>query len=184
MSDVHGGGVYDLRPFYVKGVGSFVCPEVHKVNHDATSASLALQHAWNYFELHSKQRMLLFNYFLIASLATVAGLAGCLQIPRLRMAGVGLGAMTVLTSFVFWKLDQRTAFLIKHGEDAITELETSLPLPSRVVYREPSRTAMRESGFVFSRLWTYGAVFRLVFGVMALVGLSGGLLAWWRVFAA
>jgi hypothetical protein len=37
--------------------------------------------------------------------------------------GSGLGLLLMLVSFVFWKLDQHTSFLIKHAETAIIDLE-------------------------------------------------------------
>ena len=34
------------------------------------------EYAWNYFELHAKQRMSLFNYFVLIAALLTAGLAG------------------------------------------------------------------------------------------------------------
>ncbi len=141
-----------------------------------------LEHAWRYFDLHAQQRMSLFNYFLIASGSVAAGLAASLQRSGLfQILGTGLGALLILISFVFWKLDQRSAFLVKHAEEALTELESTFQNPAvRLVYREPLRTAARESGFIITRMWTYGAVFRLVYAVMGIVGLTGAAISWAR----
>jgi hypothetical protein len=103
----------------------------------APSAKDMLEHAWRYFSLHAQQRLSLFNYFLLASGSVVAGLAACLQRSGLfQILGTGLGALLVLISFVFWKLDQRSAFLVKHAEEALTELESTFQNPAvRLVYR-------------------------------------------------
>jgi hypothetical protein len=137
-----------------------------------------LEHAWKYFTIHASQRLLLFNIFMVSSAATVAGLAACLQqSPLFSALGVGLGGILVLNAFVFWKLDQRSAFLVKHAEDALVEIERGFQKPeTRLVYREPLRTAGREQGFWLTRLWTYGAVFRFVFCIVAVAGILGAAL--------
>src|SRR5262249_47779818 len=98
---------------------------------------------------------------LLAAASITAGVAASL--PRdgiFSLLGAGLGLL-MLVSFVFWKLDQRTSFLIKHAETAIIELEDSLPVRvARVMTREPVRTAAKEQGWWFSRMWTCGTVFR------------------------
>jgi hypothetical protein len=135
-----------------------------------------LDHAWKYFTIHAQQRLLLFNVFMVSSGAIVAGLAACFQKSGLfTVLGAVLGGILTLNSFVFWKLDQRSAFLVKHAEDALIEFENTFPNPTtRLVYREPLKTASREQGFFATRMWTYGSVFRFVFVTMAIVGLAGG----------
>ena len=44
----------------------------------------------------------------------------------LRVVGIALGIFLAAVAFTFWKLDQRTAFLIKHAEQALQEAETLL----------------------------------------------------------
>ena len=86
------------------------------------------------FDLHAHQRMSLFNYFLIASGSVAAGLAASLQRSGLfQILGTGLGALLILISFVFWKLDQRTAFLVKHAEEALTERKHHISEPSGAI---------------------------------------------------
>jgi len=83
-----------------------------------------LTHAGRYFELHANQRMSVFNFFLALSGVVSAGLAALVQgSAHLIFLGILLGLLLVLVSFIFWKLDQRVSFLIKHAEDALSELE-------------------------------------------------------------
>lgn len=64
------------------------------------------------------------SFFLFASGAIAAGLAATLQgTPRFSSLGIALGALLMLVSFIFWKLDQRVSFLIKHAEQALAETE-------------------------------------------------------------
>jgi len=122
--------------------------------------------------------MLLFNFFLVLSGFVAAGLAACL--PRsgpYQLFGVALGFLLTLVSFVFWKLDQRTSFLIKHAEGAIAELEVAFPIAaSRLISREEDCTAADVSSkSILLRMWTYGFAFRFAFRVMGFVGFAGGI---------
>jgi len=147
----------------------------------------ALDHAWSYFQLHANQRITVFNYFVILSGVLAAGLAATIQgPPRLASLGVGLGLLLALLSYVFWKFDQRTAFLIKHSEDILRVLE---PDTAPVFADEVGKTdAAKKDG-----MWTYGKSFKVIFCVMGIVGLSGsavsalrycGLVSWEQPGAA
>jgi hypothetical protein len=136
-----------------------------------------LEHAWRYFALHAGQRMSMFNYFLILFGLVSAGLAGCLRADDLlRTAGIAMGLCLAVVAFTFWKLDQRTAFLIKLAEAALHEAE-ELALSAdaaRLFRREPSETENAQSiKHPLARVWTYGSSFRLVFCLAALVGFVG-----------
>jgi hypothetical protein len=134
------------------------------------------EHAWRYFELHANQRISIFNYFLVVSGAIAAGLATTLQgTPRFASLGIVLGGLLVLVSFVFWKLDQRSSFLIKQAEMALTETESAFPVESSCLFMfEPRNTkATSASMSWWHRPWTFGKAFRIVFIVMAVFGISG-----------
>ena len=135
-------------------------------------------YVWAYFELHARQRMSLFNFFLVLVAFVLAGLGHSIQEHgRFAPMGVLLGILLVLVSFVFWKLDQRVSLFLKLAEDALADLEPDFSVPSaRLVSREREKTKkLRKSTHQLS--WahhlTYGGSFRSVFRVMALVGLVG-----------
>ncbi len=130
--------------------------------------SMARDYAWKYFELHANQRMSTFNFFLILSGLVLAGLAGCVAGgDKLRTPGIGLAIGLSIVSIIFFKLDQRVSFLLKRAEDALSELEISLPLCARLFRDEPAATevARRQEA-----IWTYGKSFRGLFLVTFLVG--------------
>ena len=85
------------------------------------------KYVWNYFQLHATQRMTTFNFYVvIASLLTTA-LAGTFANGFVHpWLGVPLGVALAVISFVFWKLDQRVSFLIKHAESSLIEIEAKL----------------------------------------------------------
>lgn len=130
-----------------------------------------LDHAWRYFALHAGQRMSMFNYFVIVFGVVSAGLAGCLRTEgKLRLLGVALGLALAVVSFVFWKLDQRTAFLIKHAEAALAEAEDAYSVQAALFRREPQDTADAK---MVAGMWTYGKSFRTVFFLGGGFGLAG-----------
>lgn len=148
-----------------------------------------LEHTWRYFELHANQRMSVFNFFVVMSGALAAGVAASLQgSPKLAGVGIVLGTLLPLVSFVFWKLDQRVSFLIKHAESALADIEASLPAKSaRLFSLEPASTvAAKQNVSPWVRQWSYGRSFRLIFVVMALFGLCSAILAglkFWSVLS-
>ena len=88
------------------------------------SSEQAVEHAWKYFELHSNQRITLFNYFLfiMAGLGTAVGVI--LQSSnKFSYVGIFISIFIIVVSVVFWKLDQRTSFLIKQSEQVFKKLE-------------------------------------------------------------
>ena len=138
------------------------------------------EHAWRYFELHANQRIAVFNYFLVVSGAIAAGLATTLQgTQRFASLGIALGGLLVLVAFVFWKLDQRVSFLIKLAESALSETEHAFSAHSVCLFLfEPRNTsAAAANASWWSRHWTYGKAFRLVFVVMAVFGIAGATLS-------
>lgn len=143
----------------------------------------AHDHAWRYFELHAGQRLTLFNFFTVLTGFATAGIAATLQgSARFSILGVALGALLVLLSFVFWKLDQRAAFLVKHAE-AVQKLAEAelLPEAARLVATEPTAFAAAQSADArFRRVWTFGASFRLIFGAAALFGTVSAVLCGFR----
>ncbi len=132
----------------------------------------ALDHAWAYFALHAAQRITVFNYFVVFAGILCTGLAATVQAPnRLAFVGIALGLLLSMLSFLFWKLDERTSFLVKHAEDTIKALE---PTIAAVVTTEVNKTTAAETN---DGLWTYGQVFRTIFWAMGIVGIAGALLS-------
>jgi len=139
-----------------------------------------LEHAWRYFELHAGQRLTSFNFFIVMSGAEAAGMAASIQgRVEFSILGAGLGILLVLTSFVFWKLDQRVSFLIKHAEEYIASSERMLlPEDGRIFSAEPKSFSDHRSNKCFwERAWTYGRCFRVVFFTMGMVGAVGAIVS-------
>jgi hypothetical protein len=77
----------------------------------------ALDHAWNWFNLHASQRMQTFNFFLVASAALIAAYASLLE--KYHWAALIVGLTGAWISYWFTRLDSRTRQLIEAGENVL-----------------------------------------------------------------
>ena len=133
-----------------------------------------VEHAWKYFILHSTQRMTLFNYFLFIMAALGAGLGATLQATnKLEYMGVYLSLFVVIVSIIFWKLDQRTSFLVKQSESILKILEGNSDSAIGIFINENANLIEENKNRnYFRKILTYGAVFRFTFGVTGFVGIG------------
>jgi hypothetical protein len=132
--------------------------------------------AWEYFKVHAQQRMSLFNFFVVfSSLATTCMVGTFNEKTRSHLVGIGIGILLMLISFIFWMLDERVRFLIKHAERALKWIESKYDLEDchdcphmlRLFTCEETLTA-DERPFTYSKCfhWTF-----LAFGVVGLAGI-------------
>ncbi len=81
-----------------------------------------LDYAWKWFDYHAKQRVSMFNFFLIAS-----GLFATAYVDALckdkEVLGAALSFLGMLIALVFVVLDCRNARLVYLGEDILRRLE-------------------------------------------------------------
>ena len=135
----------------------------------------AVEHAWKYFELHSNQRIAMFNYylFIMAGLATAIGVT--LQTSKnFAYIGVLLCIIAVIVSIIFWKLDQRTSFLIKQSEAVFKKLERNSDIDIGIFCNEESTLAKsNEKRFFLNKIVTYGTLFRSIFLISGVIGALG-----------
>jgi len=139
------------------------------------SSDQAVEHAWKYFELHSNQRTTLFNYFLfiMAGLGTAIGVI--LQAhTKFSYVGIFLSCFVTLVSYLFWKLDQRTSFLIKQSEQIFKNLERNSSVDIGIFCNEESNLdKMNLNKNWFTSVLTYGSIFRFTFLTTGLIGIFG-----------
>lgn len=147
------------------------------------------KYAWDYFQLHSSQRIASFNFYITLATAIVAAIGTILQqSTNLLGAAAVLGVVLVLFSFVFWKMDQRNKTLIKNAEAALKYLEeqsaaheTSPTIPLMSLFRRDEH-AVRErrahpSIFFWRNHFSYTDCFNLVFFTFGLLGVLGTIVA-------
>lgn len=155
--------------------------------------------AWDYFQVHSAQRLTTFNFYLGLSTATTAAVFLTFQRDyRMPSVGIILSLLLVFFSFVFWKLDGRNRELIKLSEEALKFFEEKSNLPdedgqphkAKLFSREARITEDREKAGEAYRLrfwkrrFSYATCFRAVIWIFALTGLSGFVLSCYSAFLA
>lgn len=115
-------------------------------NKKSDDSRLAFDHAWKYFELHAKQRVTLFKYFIILISAAAAYVA-----HSFPSHGVGIiisGIFLVLT-YVFQNLDKRNENLVNLSIRAMKDLEKTefQNLKKLQIFREDSRKKEEYEGY-------------------------------------
>lgn len=141
----------------------------------------AIDHAWRYFELHANQRLMMFNFFVAFSTLSLAGVGAVVQAgAKFAVPGIVIGIMIPIISFIFWKLDKRTAHLVKLGEKSIILLEHELyPAAAQIFCSEPNASAnLRSSEHNrWRRMLSYREAFAAIFVIVAGLGLLGAILS-------
>ncbi len=143
------------------------------------------EYAWNYFQFHASQRMSTFNFFVVFCALLTAGLAGTIgRNSHNHLLGVLLGVSLMTVSFVFWKLDQRVRFLIKHAEAALKKIERAWKeSPDKVesdclllfCSEERKTTEMLLQANVLPSKWkmSYSQCFAVMYLMFSILGLMG-----------
>ncbi|MEG8267966.1 hypothetical protein MKR64_01270 [Acinetobacter baumannii] len=130
-----------------------------------------LDHAWKYFEIHSNQRIQLFNFYLVIMAASGSALAYILQNKNQSILGIFLGLFLVFVSFIFWKLDQRTSFLVKQAEKILSNLEKEFNAKYYIFSNESSDfSRVNDKSNIFSKKYSYRVLFNATFIFTALLG--------------
>ena len=137
---------------------------------------LSLQHAWEWFALHSRQRMQSVYYFIVAAAFLFGAFAHAITTASmtLTMAASFLGG---ILSYIFWRLDNRVRSLIHAAEEALKPLEaelaklTDIESLNIVAAMHPPQPGS----------WTYSKVFRFLYFSTGTVFLLGFLYSIWRL---
>jgi hypothetical protein len=139
-----------------------------------------LSYALKYFEIHAAQRMSVFNFFIVLSTILLTGLATCVFGEAIYAPiGIALGLMLTALSLTFWKLDQRTSFLIKRAEKTLSRLEGDhFPAYGKIISEEAAEfKKLNDNLAIYRKRWTYSVSLGLVFAVVGTMGIAGTTLA-------
>ena len=146
-----------------------------------TDVSLLRKQAWDYFTTHASQRMSIFNFYIVlSSLTLTAYFSSLKEDAHLQSLRPGLAFLLCFLAFVFWKLDQRTSFLIKNAERALKHFEDAddAPAIAKVFTQESLDTDSRKLlGWERALFWRhhlkYSHCFRFVYLSFFVVGIVG-----------
>jgi hypothetical protein len=133
----------------------------------------AQQYAWNWFALHSGQRMQLVNFWLVA-VAFLGAAYVQASSSNLRPIAVGVAVAGAVASIAFALLDARTRRLVQVAEEALQRLEareTAAGTLSEARLVERAHTARR------ARLFSYRIVIEGLQIIVAVLFISAGVYA-------
>jgi len=82
-----------------------------------------LDHAWQWFNLHATQRMQAVNFFLVATAFLSTAYVAALRFPAVA---IGVSALGILFSLVFYRFEIRIQELVKAGERAMSPAQQKL----------------------------------------------------------
>ncbi|MCY3748934.1 MAG: hypothetical protein OXG64_06525 [Chloroflexi bacterium] len=104
-------------------------PDEPKSEIDRELLQLRLDYAWRWFALHAKQRMTMFNYFLVAS-GILANAYGLLLREDFWEAAIVAASIGCLAGLVSWGLDVRNRQLVKLAEEVLANIEGDYVFPA------------------------------------------------------
>jgi hypothetical protein len=133
----------------------------------------AMSHAWDYFAFHAQQRQTVFNFFLILVGASIAAYAGTLGKSEAAYFHLMIGFLVSVSSILFWRLDKRNARLVKLAEEPLKRFELRLATGTGIgSIGILSAADVKVGGPVWSKLESFGQIFRVVFFLTGLVGVA------------
>ncbi len=137
--------------------------------HEEKKLIMISEHAWKYFELHSQQRMTVFNFYITVISLLLAGSGICLQQGgNLIYLTSVIGVFIVFITFIFYKLDSRVSFLIKNSEIALKNIEKSFDHEEMKIFTSDEKNIQLNKSII--SMWSYGKCFRVSFCILFYVG--------------
>ena len=138
------------------------------------SANMQFEYAWRWFDLHAKQRVSMFNFFLI-SVGALATAYGLLLREQLYVVAAVAAFMGVFVSLVSCLLDVRNHELVKMGEEALQGVEKAHLTECQILTDEKQPSSLLKHGRLIRSLEIVVAIVYLA-GVVYSVILALGCL--------
>ena len=124
------------------------------------SASIQFEYAWRWFDLHAKQRVSMFNFFLL-SVGALATAYGLLLREQLYVVAAVAAFMGVFVSLVSCLLDVRNHELVKMGEEALKGVEKAHLTECLILTDEKQPPSLLKHGWLIRSLEIVVAIFYL-----------------------
>lgn len=134
-----------------------------------------LDHSWRHFEFHAKQRLSLFNFFVVLCGLILAAWATVMTADKpIPLVGVLLSLLLSFFSYVFWRMDQRNADLTKRSERLMGQAEKRMFEKGECLFcqaevDEPLGSPLN----LLAKHWSHGTALRVMFSVIAMLGIAG-----------
>jgi len=102
-----------------------VAPQAIPVQEEADRFEIAVDHTWDWFALHSGQRMQLVNFLIVSLTVTTAAYGASMNLKKFGVA-CGIALAGIVLALLFRRLDLRTRELIQACEPALEQIEERL----------------------------------------------------------
>lgn len=132
-----------------------------------------LQFLWNYFDRHSSQRLQMFNYYILVSIAVLTGIGVCLKESSSLL--VLAAFLLIFLNYIFKNIDQRTVSMIKEVEKSIIDFEEK---NIEAEYRIFTNEALNKS----EEIKSYSKTFSYVFNILDFIGIAFIVVGLWNFF--
>lgn len=126
--------------------------------------------AWNYFAFHAQQRQTVFNFFVVLIGASLAAFAATIDKPAAAKLHTVIGCVLMISSFLFWRLDERSRRLVQLAEASLKEIEVRLTDRAGLAWLNILARSDKKIGGLCKKVESFTQIYRVVF---LLVGLSG-----------
>lgn len=130
---------------------------------------------WKYFELHSKQRLQMMNFYLVVESLFFTGLVATMNMKKdTTKYQIGICIAIIFFSWIFHKFDMRTRNLTKNCEEAIKFIESkyaSMFGEELMVFTNEERKTGLSKEWTYTKLMNMQYLFfvTLAIGCMVLV---------------
>ena len=123
------------------------------------STTAQFEYAWRWFELHARQRVSMFNFFLLSA-GALANAYGILLREQFYVESAVVASMGIFVSAVAFMLDVRNYALVKMGEEALQIAEKELPIGFDILTQEKQPPAiLRHASLIRSLEATAGILY-------------------------
>lgn len=128
-----------------------------------------LEYYWKYFEMHSRQRMQMINFYITVEVALIGGFFVLLtRKTRIAWAEYCVLFAIAFMSVIFWLIDLRTRDLIHLCEKCIEEFEETQMVGDQFKLMKRSRTELEKKSCKI----TYSVSFHIQFLAMAVFAIG------------
>jgi hypothetical protein len=139
---------------------------------------MALDHAWAWFSLHSTQRLQAVNFFLVAMAFLSAAYVTAAK-EKLHALAIGVAALAMVVSFLFYRVERRIRSLIHAAEAAMKPLQSEL---AKSLENEALNLSQRVEELKAGE-WKYSKVFKYLYVTTGASFSLGLLYATWTAFS-
>jgi hypothetical protein len=131
----------------------------------------AQSYAWSYFAFHAQQRQTVFNFFIILVGASLGAFAATIDKGAASKLHFAIGCALAISSFLFWRLDERSRRLIQLAEAPLKEIELRLAAQTGLACLTILTRSDNKIGGWCAKFESFTQIYRLAFVVAGLSGL-------------